>query len=93
MMHVPKLVLESADKMIALFVVWVLTNIHITGLIEYVPTISPAATTLKYIRIEEAVDTVLMKREEMKVVPFLLMCDKVKGEKRRDGASFINIVP
>ena len=42
---------------------------------------------------DEAVDTIMLEREEMKGVPLGLMCDKGEGDKKRDGASFVKLVP
>jgi len=69
MMHVPKLALESAEKNIALFVSWFLADLD-------VPKLSPSATTLKDIMVEEAIDTVFVDWEEMKGLPLVLVCDK-----------------
>ena len=42
--------------------------------------------------VEEAIDTVFVEWEEMKLLSLALMRDKVDGEKRRDGASCVNLV-
>ena len=43
--------------------------------------------------VEEAIDTIVIEREDMKGVPLGLMCDKGEGEKKRNGASFVKLVP
>ena len=92
MIHVPKLALESAEKISALFVFWFLADMDLHEYLSYVPTISPSATTLKEIIVEEIIDTLFVDREETKGLPLALMCDKGEGEKRRDGASFVKLV-
>ena len=93
MMHVPKLALESAEKIIALFICWFLADIELDCFLKEVAVITPSATALKDIMTEEAVDTIMLEREEMKGVPLGLMCDKGEGDKKRDGASFVKLVP
>ena len=67
MMHVPKLALESAEKVIPLFVAAFLADIGIEGdKLTCVPIISPSAGTLKEVMINEAVDTIMVEKEEMK---------------------------
>ena len=92
-MHVLKLALESAEKIIALFICWFLTNIELAGFIKDVAAITPSVSTSKDIMIEEAVDTIMIECDEMKGVPLGLICDKVEGEKKRNGASFVKLVP
>ena len=58
-----------------------------------VPNISHSASALKDIMIEEAVDNIIIEREEMKGIPLGLMCDKGEGEKKRNSASFVKLVP
>ena len=81
MMYVPKLALESAEKIIALFICWFLANIELDCFFKEVAVITPSATALKDIMTEEAVDTITLKREEMEELPLGLMCDKGEGDK------------
>ena len=82
MMHVPKLALESAEKIIALFICCFLTDIELDHFLKDVAVITPSATALKDIMTEEAVGTKIMEREELKGVPLGLMCDKGEGDKK-----------
>ena len=43
--------------------------------------------------IEEAVYTVIIERDEMKGIQLGLMCDKGESKKKRNGASFVKLVP
>ena len=47
MVRVPKLALESAEKINALFDSWFLADLDLREYLSDVPTISPSATTLK----------------------------------------------
>ena len=93
MMHVPKLALESAERFIALVLCWFLADLGLLSMLADVPNISPSASALKDIMIEEAVDNIIIEREEMKGIPLGLMCDKGEGDKKRNGASFVKLVP
>ena len=55
MMHVPKLALGSAEKMIVLFICWFLADIELGRFLKDVAVIIPSATALKDIMTEEAV--------------------------------------
>ena len=43
--------------------------------------------------VEEAIDTIIIEREDMRGIPLGVMCDKGEGEKKRNGASFVKLVP
>ena len=92
MIYVPKLALESAEKIISLFICWFLSDIELASFHKNVPAITPSASTLKDIMIEEGVDTIMIELDDMKGVPLGLMCDKGEGEKKRNGASFVKLV-
>ena len=62
-------------------------------MLSTIPNISPSANTLKDIMIKEAIDTIVIEREDMKDVPLGLMCDKGEGEKKRNGVNFVKLVP
>ena len=93
MMHVPKLALESAERFIVLVLCWFMADLGLLHMLSSIPAISPSANTLKDIMVEEAIDTIVIEREDMKGVPLGLMCDKGEGEKKRNGASFVKLVP
>jgi len=52
MIHVPKLALESAEKIIVIFVSRSLACLGLHEYLSNVPTISPSATILKEIIVE-----------------------------------------
>ena len=93
MMHAPNLALESADRFIVLVLCWFLADLGVLSLLSNIPKFLPSADTLKDIMIKEVIDTIVIKREDMKGVPLGLMCDKGEGQKKRNGASFIKLVP
>ena len=63
MMYVPKLALESAEKIIALFVCCFLADLDLHEYLSNVPTVSPSATTLKETMMEEAIDTMFVEQD------------------------------
>ena len=93
MMHVPKLALESAERFIVLVICWFLADLGFNSLLSEIANVTPSASTLREIMVEEAIDTIVIEREDMRGIPLGIMCDKGEGEKKRNGASFVKLVP
>ena len=93
MMHVPKLALESAERFIVLVICWFLADIGFNNSLSDIANMTPSASTLKEVMVEEAIDTIIIEREDMRGIPLGVMCDKGEGEKKRNGASFVKLVP
>jgi len=53
---------------------------------------SPSATSLKEIMVDEAIDTMFVEQDKMKGLSLALMHDKGEGEKMKDSASFVKLV-
>ena len=93
MMNSPKCGLKTAEVFIPLVITDFLAEFLPFHNLDSVPYISPSKATLKEIMIDKACNTILIERNKMKGVPLSLMCDKGEGPSRRDGASFIKLVP
>ena len=76
MMHAPKLGLAAAANLIPLFVSSFLVDCELDSLLDSVASSSPSAATLKYIVIDEAIGTIMMKKREISGIPLTLLCDK-----------------
>ena len=63
MSHVPKLDLESAEKIMSLFVAKFLTDCGFHEMLECVPAISPPANTLKETMVNETVDIMILQKK------------------------------
>ena len=82
MMHVPKLALESAERFIVLIICWFLADLGFKSSLSDIANITPSASTLKELMVEEAIDTIIIEREDMRGIPFELMCNTGEGEKK-----------
>ena len=89
MVHAPKLGLEVTENMIPLIISSFLTGCGVN--LEDVATSSPSARTLKWIMINEAVDTVYLERQAMRGVPLALLADKGNGHVKRGSESFLKL--
>ena len=70
-----------------------LANCDVTSLLPNVPFVCSSRNTLKSILVEEAVDTILLKRHKIQDKPVEIMCDKGEGESHRNGACFVKLMP
>ena len=77
MMHVPKLSLECAEKLIPLFLGVFLCDCGFEEVeIKSLGSVTPRASTIKAILKEESVDTILTEKKEMAGKLVFLMCNK-----------------
>ena len=81
MMHVPKLSMEAAERIIPLIIASFLADCDIPVL-ENIGSITPSANNLKTIMMDETVDTILLDKMEMRGKPLVLMCNKGDGDGR-----------
>ena len=90
MMMAPKLSLEIAKSICALAIGAYMNDCGFN--IDKIGNSTPSASTLKEIMIEEAIETVLLEREEMSDKKLTILCDKGEGMSARDGAAFVKLV-
>ena len=63
MMHVPKLALESAERFIVLVICWFLADLGFNSLLSEIANVTPSASTLREIMVEEAIDTIVIEEK------------------------------
>ena len=89
MMMAPKLSLEIAESICALSVAAYINDCGFN--IDEIANSTPSASKLKEIMVEEAMETVLLEREEMSRNKLTILCDKGEGLSSRDGAAFVKL--
>ena len=90
MMMAPKLSLEIAQSICALAIAAYMNDCGFD--IDNIGNSTPSASTLKKIMVQEAIETVLLEKEQMTDKKLTILCDKGEGMSSRDGAAFVKLI-
>ena len=90
MMMAPKLLLEIAQSICTLAIAAYMNDCGFD--IDNIGNSTPSASTLKKIMVQEAIDPVLLEKEEMSDKKLTTVCDKGEGTSSRDDAAFVKLI-
>ena len=72
LLHAPKIGLESASTMMALFGAALMADLGVEGY-QLIPNITPCAKTLREFLFEGVVDSILLERDLMQCAPLAIL--------------------